>query len=235
MRKRSAFVASVLMMWCLSAGAQQLPPEAGGPAPTRQIQKHLSFVDLYLTQAGGSAKTLTLLGDADPGFMDDAQLVAEARRTLDMSLDRAQAHMKHVRDLRSDLGGKPGAARLDALDTHLRDARDASKKLAAASGEALNAGVDTVSTHLAAAEDSLRELAQSVGYTLLRDTSLGRMNVKGSGMPAGQIERDAAKQPQAAPSEPVPEASPPPSPQPKQVPPPPAPPNEMPPPKVPPK
>jgi hypothetical protein len=194
---------------------QPAPPKTGVSYPSRttQINKHIAFVDLYLSTAMTNAKALAALGDADSGKMD-GQLISEARRNLDGALDRALAHMKHVREYRSDLAmvspgidpqtgsnapARPPAsadrmARLDELETHFREARAASKRLAGATLEDLAPAVDGVSTHLVAAHQTFRDIAKWTSYTMLEDGSLGTVPVKGSSdrdvPPAGPVDRD---------------------------------------------
>lgn len=189
-------------------GDAQAPPKTGVSYPSRttQINKHIAFVDLYLSSAINNAKALSSLGDADSGKMD-AQLIAEARRNLDGSLDRALAHMKRVREFRSDLAmASPGVepstgsnaaprpaagadrmAKLDELETQLKDAKTASKKLAGAKLEELGPAVDGVSTHLVAAHQTFRDIAKWTSYTMLEDSNLATVPVKGEeGGAAGQ-------------------------------------------------
>lgn len=210
-------------------GDAQTPPKTGVSYPSRttQINKHIAFVDLYLSSAMDNAKALSSLGDADSGKMD-TQLIAEARRNLDGALDRALAHMKHVREYRSDLAmvspgidpstgsnaaPRPAAsgarmAKLDELETHIKEAKTASKKLAGAQLEDLGPAVDGVSTHLVAAHQSFRDIAKWTSYTMLEDSNLATVPVKGSEGEAGQGTTGAAPADSATPTPPASGTSP---------------------------
>jgi hypothetical protein len=198
-------------------------PSVSYPSRTNQINKHVSFVDYYLSESANAAKTLSIIGDGEPGRMD-AQLVAEARKNLDGALDKALSHLKHVRGHKTELsllapGVEGGAAdpatgsatarpsdnrlaKLDELESHVKEARSASRKLAGVKVDDLSATVDGVSTHILAAQQSFRDIAKWTSYTLLDDTSLGAMPVRGDQTgPGGDVQRDVGK-PMGTPSAP---------------------------------
>jgi hypothetical protein len=249
---------------------------ASYPSKMSEINKHISFVDLYLNEAANNAKALSTLADAESGKRD-SQLIQEGRKNLDGAIGNALTHLKHVRGFKSDLEmapametpGTPGTsgtptgsgtmgtgtgttgtsetgatgtgttgtsetgatgtgttgtgatgtgttgtgtmgtgtmghgtmmgthdkatniAKLDELETHLKGARTAAKKLASAKMDTLSTSVDAVTTHLVAAQQTFRDLAKVTSYTLLEDTNLGTMPVRGGeGMPSGDIDRD---------------------------------------------
>jgi hypothetical protein len=99
------------------------------PSKNDAINKHLSFVDLYLSDAANATKTLSVLGDMAPS-KGDAKLVAEARKLLDGAIGQALTHLKQIRTHKADLEMIVPGIDTEEPATGSATARPASAKLA---------------------------------------------------------------------------------------------------------
>jgi hypothetical protein len=191
------------------------------PSKNDAINKHLSFVDLYLSDAANATKTLSVLGDMAPS-KGDAKLVAEARKLLDGAIGQALTHLKQIRTHKADLEmivpgidteepatgsatARPASAKLaklDELESNLKDARTAAKKIAGQKPDGLTERIDTVSAHLVTAQQRFRDMAKWTSYTLLDDTNLGTVPVRGANETPGEIDRDVGQPMNTTPARP---------------------------------
>lgn len=172
------------------------------------INKQVGLIDLYLTDAINNAKFLTTLGDASAGSNDKA-IVAEARKNLDVAIDKTLTHVEKLRAWKSDLAmaagssgapaasgtpapaGGPNVGSIDELERQLKNAKIANKKLATAQLADVSGAIDGVATHLMGADNAFRSIAKWTNYIRLSSTNLSTVPVRGDELPAtGRAHRD---------------------------------------------
>ena len=153
-------------------------------ARSGQQQKHIGFVDLYLTTAVNDAKVLAQLDTAS-----DKALIGEAEKDLGTAIDRS---LSHVQKLRGAGAATDQSAKIEEIERQLKDAKAAAGKLAGTKSADLASAVDGVSTHLMGADSSFHDFIKGSGYTRLSETSLGTIPVRGndSGATGGKSGED---------------------------------------------
>jgi hypothetical protein len=179
--------------------AQESPPKdaKGGAAkvgvtnPTKsgQINRQLSFIDLYLTHAMNNAKLLSAVADLEATDADKA-IIAEAKKNLDAAIGSGLTHVQKLRSYKNELSmaaGGTGAgtetgdriAKVDEVERQLKEAKAATGKLTTGSAVELSTQVDGVATHLMGADAAFRDVAKWTNYTRLGSTNLGTVPVRG--------------------------------------------------------
>ena len=89
-------------------------------ASVDEVKKHLSEIDLYVSQAENNARLLFQVSDLQPGNMDPV-IIREDVQNIEQSLSQAERHLDHVRQLpNANIRNLP---RLDQLQTDLAQAR----------------------------------------------------------------------------------------------------------------
>lgn len=161
----------------MQQGQMRLAPEQ---------MRHLAMADLYLMTAINNTKLLSHLADVPQAV--DKKTISEAHRNIDESIGDAMQHLQRVRGM--EKGAKRGAterepvagmetARIEEVERHLREARNATRRLKGATADNLATRVDEVATHLRAAQDSFRQVAQASNMTLIEDVEMGVRPVRG--------------------------------------------------------
>jgi hypothetical protein len=154
------------------------PPKNPGVTVDKanDINKHVGFIDLYITDAINSAKLLSILSENAAGTPDKS-IISEAQKNLDAAIDKA---LTHVQKLHAS-ADKTKLAQLDELTRQLNDAKTASGRLARAPLTDLGTSIDGVSTHLIGADTAFRAIAKQTNYVRLGNTNLSAVPVKGGG------------------------------------------------------
>jgi hypothetical protein len=220
--------AAAMVIGIPSALAQTSKTSISNADRNTELNKHVGFIDLYVTAAINDAKFMSTLADAAPGPSDKG-IVAEARKDLDQAIDRSLGHLTKLRTFKRELsmaaggGGATDASadsqrqdvsgdatagsdrlgKLDILERHLKEAKAATKKLAGVQMADLSTAIDGVATQLMGADTAFRAVAKWTNYTRLQNTNLSTVPVRGDDVPAGPVERDIDKDRMLPPASPA--------------------------------
>jgi len=165
-----------------------------------ELQKQLSLVDVYLTQAIANTKALSTLAQQSQTGKSDSSLIEEIHGNIDTSVNKALKHVSSIKSMKANkenvsgtedksmgVGGvqqqQPGQAdlaKVDDLEKQLKDVQSASSKITGSKMSAIQPNLDTLSSSLMTADQTFRDIASAASYTRIDSQKLNEMPVRGT-------------------------------------------------------